>query len=133
MDNSKQANREEIEEIKKLNPSGLLDLIDEKRPGLLKDDKCKNFEAAFINGDIFVDHAGDVEFFENKCKLPIGISESLAKLAMEITGRETAGIKSKLLSSCHTHHVDRKLTTSQETDSRPEMQRCPTSSLKAFR
>ena len=44
-----------------------------------------------------MDYAGDVGFFENKCKLPIGTNERLAKLAREITGGETAGIKSKLL------------------------------------
>src|SRR5256714_8319333 len=27
--------------------------------------------------------------------------------------------------SCHAHHVDSKLTTSQETDSKPKMWRCP--------
>src|SRR5579871_4588842 len=27
--------------------------------------------------------------------------------------------------SCHAHHVDSKLTTSQETDSKPKMRRCP--------
>jgi len=39
-----------------------------------------------------------VEFFENKCNLPIGASERLANLARELAGGETAGIKSKLLS-----------------------------------
>jgi hypothetical protein len=68
------------------------------RPGLLRGNNLEEFKAAFIDGDIFVDHAGDVEFFENKCKLPIGISERLAKLAREVTGGKNASIKSKLLS-----------------------------------
>lgn len=43
-----------------------------------------------------MDYAGDVGFFENKCKLPIGTSKRLVKLAREIAGGETAGIKSLL-------------------------------------
>ena len=69
--------------------------IQKMRPGLLRDNNLEKFKGAFIDGDVFVDHAGDVEFFENKCKLPIGISERLAKLARGVTGGETAGIKSR--------------------------------------
>ena len=115
-----------IEEVTKYNEDKLLQWIEQKRPGLLRDTNLEIFKQAFIDGDVFVDHAGDVEFFEIKCKLPIGISERLAKLAREIAGGETAGIKSKLYLSCHAHHVDSKLTTSQETDSRPKMWTCPT-------
>ena len=43
--------------------------------------------------------AGNVEFFENKCNLPIGPSLVLADLAREIAGGETASIKNKLLSA----------------------------------
>ena len=39
--------------------------------------------------------AGNVEFFENKCNLPIGPSLELADLAIEITGRETTGMVQK--------------------------------------
>jgi len=41
--------------------------------------------------------AGNVEFFKNECKLPIGLSIELADLA-ENLAEETTGIKSKLLS-----------------------------------
>jgi hypothetical protein len=87
-----------IEEIKKWNEDELLRRIEDMRPELLRGNNLEKFKAAFIDGDVFVDHAGDVEFFENKCKLPIGISERLAKLAREVTGGQTAGITSKLLS-----------------------------------
>ena len=82
-----------IEEVTKYNEGKLLQWIEQKRPGLLRDTNLEIFKQAFINGEVFVDHAGDVEFFEIKCKLPIGISERLAKLAREVTGGKTAGIE----------------------------------------
>jgi hypothetical protein len=95
--NPKQAShtKSTIEEVKEWDEDDLLKWIHQERPGLLKDDNLKKFKAAFINKNIFVDHAGDVGFFENKCKLPIGISESLAKLAREAAGGETAGMAQK--------------------------------------
>ena len=87
-----------IEEVTKYNEGKLLQWIEQKRPGLLRDTNLEIFKQAFINGEVFVDHAGDVEFFENKCKLPIGISDELADLAKEIVGRQTAGMKSDYLS-----------------------------------
>jgi hypothetical protein len=86
-----------IEEIKKWNEDKLVERIEEMRPGLLRGNNLEKFKEAFIDGDIFVDHAGDIKFFEIKCKLPIGISERLAKLAREVTGGQTAGIKSKFM------------------------------------
>ena len=107
-----------FEKVKEWDEDDLLKWIHEERQGLLKDNNLKKFKAAFINKNNFVDHAGDVEFFENKCKLPIGISESLAKLAREAAGGETAGMAQISKSADHAHYVNCKLTTSQETDSR---------------
>jgi hypothetical protein len=116
--NPKQAShtKSTIEEVKEWDEDDLLKWIHQERPGLLKDDNLEKFKAAFINKNIFVDHASDMGFFENKCKLPIGISESLAKLA-----REAAGMAQKGKSADHAHHVNCKLTTSQETNSRPKI------------
>jgi hypothetical protein len=65
------------------------------RPKLLQGNSLEKFKAKEISGDVFVDHAGDVEFFENKCDLPIGPSEGLAKRARKFAGGETAGMVQK--------------------------------------
>ena len=88
-----------IEEIKELDEGQLLKWIQKEQPKLLKGDKLKKFKATDISGEVFLNHAGDVEFFQKECNLTIGLSERLADLARKIAGRETAGIKSKLLSS----------------------------------
>jgi hypothetical protein len=76
-----------IEKIKKWNEEKLLKKIQKMRPGLLRGNNLEKFNAAFIDGDVFVDRAGDVGFFKNECNLPIGISMRLAKLASEL-GKE---------------------------------------------
>jgi len=86
-----------IEEIKEWGIDELLKWIQQKRPKLPMGNQSKKFKTACITGEVFLNHAGDKEFFENGCKLPIGISETLANLAMEIAGRKTVGMKSKLL------------------------------------
>ena len=86
------------EQVNEWTSDKLLDWIKKHRPTLLKDDQLKKLEQEDISGDVFLNHAGDVEFFKNKCNLPIGASERLANLARELAGGETAGIKSKLLS-----------------------------------
>ena len=88
MDNPKQAShtKSTIEEIKEWDKDKLLEWIQQERPGLFDDDNLEKFKVACINKNVFVDHAGDVGFFENKCKLHIGISERLADLASEIAG-----------------------------------------------
>jgi hypothetical protein len=85
--NSKQASQPTIEEIENWDADELLEWIQQNRPKLLKDDKLEKFKAEDISGDVFVDHAGDVEFFENKCNLPSGTSERLANLARGDRGR----------------------------------------------
>ena len=59
-----------------------------KRPGLLGGDNLEKFKGAFIDGDVFADHASDVEIFENKCNLPIGISIDLVDMARELIADE---------------------------------------------
>jgi Predicted AAA-ATPase len=50
-----------------------------------------------------LDHADDLKFFQEGCKLPIGPSDGLAKLASEVIGKETIDTKSK---SCLSRHED---------------------------
>ena len=83
-----------IEEVKNWDAEELLEWIKENRPKLLKGDKLEKFKAEDISGDVFVGHAGDVEFFENKCNLPSGTSERLANLAREVIGQQSMGTKS---------------------------------------
>ena len=95
--NSKQARQAEptVEEITNWDANELLEWIEQNRPKLLTDDKLEIFKAQDISGDVFVNHAGDVGFFENICDLPSGTSERLANLARKIAGGETAGMVQK--------------------------------------
>ena len=95
-DNVKQASQAvpTIEEVKYWDAEELLEWIKENRPKLLKGDKLEEFEAKDISGDVFLDHAGDIKFFEEECNLPIGTSERLAKLASEVIGKQNMGITS---------------------------------------
>jgi hypothetical protein len=82
-----------IEEIKEWGVDKLLVWIQQKRPTLLIGDKLEKFKVADISGENFLMQAGNEEFFEKKCNLPIGPSLTLAHLAAEIVS-----IKSKVLS-----------------------------------
>ena len=95
--NSKQASQAKptIEEIKNWDADELLEWIQQNRPKLLKGDILEKFRAEDISGDVFLHHAGDVEFFNKKCNLPSGTSERLANLASELAGGETAGMVQK--------------------------------------
>jgi hypothetical protein len=75
-----------IEEVNNWKRNELLEWIQQKKPELLKGDKFERFKAASISGHCFVIVAGDVEFFENSCNLPIGASLELADLSREIAG-----------------------------------------------
>jgi hypothetical protein len=88
-----------IEEIKNWVSGKLLEWIKDNRPNLLNSAQVGILEEQDISGDVFLNHAGDAEFFENKCKLTPGPSERLANLAMELARGETAGVRSKLQSS----------------------------------
>ena len=109
------------EEVKEWDNDKLVRWIQLRRRGLLEGDNLEKFRAAFIRGRAFVEYGRDVGFF-NGCNLPYEISYELADLAANIVGRETAGMKSKLLPfiSCtprlhQTRHADSQLTTSQGT------------------
>jgi len=113
------------------NVNDLLAWIEDERPNLLEEGDRKELKTARISGRVFLKQAGNAEFFKKECKLPIGPSRELADLTEELA--ETTAIKSKLYLSCHAHHVDSKLTTSQETDSRPKMWRCSMPSMSRAR
>ena len=87
-----------VEEVEKWDDEKLLNWIHQQRPKLLRGETLNKFQDAHIPGVVFLYHAGNVQWFENDCGLPIGPSETLARLAACIKGTETAGIKSKLLS-----------------------------------
>jgi hypothetical protein len=112
-----------IEETKKWDVNEMLDWIQKQKPKVLPDDKVERFKKADIAGRAFLTLAGNSKFFQDEFDLSIGNSLALADLAREIKEGETAGIKSKFTIFIHAHY---KLTTSQETDSRPKMWRCPT-------
>ena len=83
------------EEVKFWGKNKLFEFI-KGRPQLLEgDDDLENFKAAKISGMLFLRKAGDAQFFEDKCHLPVGPSEDLAYLASEIKGEVKEG---KLLS-----------------------------------
>ena len=82
-----------VEKVKGWSRAELLGWIKEKR--ILEDDELENFRAAGISGNLFLDLAGDLQFFKNECHLPVGPSKELANLASGICGGVTQG---KLLS-----------------------------------
>jgi len=129
--NLKRASQPEstIEEITRCDVGELLKWFDKNRPKALTSKSRDKFEEAEIDGITFLEHAGDKKYFYEGCKLPIGTSERLARLATEIVGGVTAGIKSKFTIFIYAHYVNYKLTTSQETDSRPKMWSCPSANL----
>jgi hypothetical protein len=106
--NPEQASEAEptVEMVKNWNSSKLLKWIQKYRPNLIEEGILKQFQNQYISGDVLVDHADNEEFFTKICNLPGGTSSKLAKLAREIVGKETTGMKSKYYLSYHTHHVD---------------------------
>jgi hypothetical protein len=84
-----------IEKIKTWDADELLEWIQQQEPNPLKGDKLEKFKAADILGRAFLMKAGNVEFFEEKCHLPIGTSLVLADLAREIMEGETADMVQK--------------------------------------
>ena len=84
-----------IEKVKKWDEDRLLGWIQENEPNLLKGDRAEKFKDGGVSGRIFVKHAGNADFYETKCNLPPGVSETLADLASELVGGETAGSTGK--------------------------------------
>ena len=83
--NSSQA-EPKIEEIEDWDTDDLLNWIQKRHRKLLKDGDRKKLQKNRVDGVVFLKHAGDVDFFEMKCGLPIGTSERLADLVSEIAG-----------------------------------------------
>jgi len=84
----------------------LLAWIQQVKPTLLSGEDLENFKKEHINGDAFLDHAGDWKFFKEGWNLPIGPSDGLAKLASEVIRKETIGTKSQSYLSHHARHAD---------------------------
>jgi hypothetical protein len=95
--NSSQASEAEptIEEIKKWDEDDLLKWIKRWHPKLLKDDDLKKLKRDRVDGVLFLNHAGDKNYFLEECKLASGTSERLADLAREMAGGETADMVRK--------------------------------------
>jgi hypothetical protein len=88
------------EQVKRWDYITLLNWIKTNQPAILDNTNLKKFEDEQVAGDDFLDNAGNAGYFKDVCKLPGGPSNKLAKLASKLAaaGRESAGIKSKLLS-----------------------------------
>ena len=79
-----------IQEIRNWDDEELLQWIQKKKPRLLGNGYLqKKFKQAYITGDVFLDHANDVCFFEDRCKLPPGTSDGLVKLARNLFGGDS--------------------------------------------
>ena len=76
-----------IQEIKDWDQKELLQWIQKEKPKLLTDKVLEKFQEAYISGNVFLKHAGDIEFFEVRCKLPPGTSEDLALLAEDLRSK----------------------------------------------
>jgi len=125
---SKQASQAEptAETIKEWDEGMLFEWVKIKRRKVLNNVKLEKLKEAGVTGEMFWTFAGDRNFFKSECNLPIQLSVMLANLSREFKEGVTAGIKSKFTIFIYAHYVNCKLTTSQETDSRPKMWRCPT-------
>lgn len=91
--NSKQASRTEpkTEDINEWDVNQLLGWIQQKKTQLLTPDDVEILRKARISGEVFVTRAGDTEFFEKRCKLPVGVAVELANLwrkVVEQKGKE---------------------------------------------
>jgi len=99
-------NNPTVKKIREMGYEELLTWIQQENPKLLSGEDLENFKKAHIGGNVFLYHAGDLKFFEEGCKLPIGTSDGLAILANEVIGKVTIGTKSKPYLSRHARHAD---------------------------
>ena len=83
------ANESSIQEIRGFGDDELLQWIQQKEPKLIRGENIQKFKEAAITGRSFLNHAGDVDFFERKCRLPPVLSDDLADLASEIIGKKS--------------------------------------------
>jgi hypothetical protein len=100
------ANERTTEGIRSWGTNKLILSIQNEQPELLSDEIILKLRAERISGRTFLKHAGDVEFFHEKCKLPLGTSEDFADLAKELE-------QSKYYLSYHGRNSDSQLTMSQ--------------------
>ena len=112
-------NEPTTQEMEIWNKDKLLQWIQEKKPELLEDENLEIFKAARISGKAFLKYAGDVQFFEKECNLPIGTSSDLADLAKETK-------KSKHCLSYHGRNSDSQLTVSQGDSEQAGLKSRPT-------
>ena len=89
-----------IQEIKSWNRNRLVDWIQQNLTEPLDDEDKELFLKAKITGNIFLNYAGNIDFYEQRCKLPPGTSAGLADLASEIVSK-----KSKYCCLHHTLHA----------------------------
>jgi len=99
-------NEPTVKKIREMDYEELLTWIKQKKPTLLRGEILTDFKTKYINGDVFLDHADDLRFFQEGCKLPIGPSDGLAKLARVVIEKETIGTKSQSYLSRHARHAD---------------------------
>jgi len=92
--------------IREMGYGALLAWIERVKPTLLSGEDLENFKKEHINGDTFLDHAGDWKFFKEGCNLPTGPSDELAKLAREVIEGKIIGTMSQSALSCHACHAD---------------------------
>jgi hypothetical protein len=83
----KPVTNEPIIKIRNMDDQELLTWIQQEKPKLLRDEGLENFKKERISGDVFLDHAGDRQFFK-ECKLRTGPSDGLAKLASQSAALE---------------------------------------------
>jgi len=122
-------NEPTVEKIREMDSEELLKWVQQKEPMLLS----AGFRTQCIHRNI-LDNAGDLKFFQEGCKLPIGPSDGLTKLASEVIGKDTTGTKSKSYLSCHARHADVQLATSQGRHQLTTLQRMKHSHLsRSFR
>jgi hypothetical protein len=90
------------EEMANWDEDKLLQWIQQKVPRVLDDKNLEKFKEACIPGKVFLMYAGNEEFFEKKCKLPVGTSSDLADLGEEVKMSK----KSKHYLSCYGFNSD---------------------------
>ena len=115
-------NEPTIQEIRAFRVDELLRWILQKEPTLLEGPNIQTFKGLSIPGMVFLNYAGNYDFFRDKCRLPVGVSQGLADLGSQII--------SKYYHLHCTHHRDCKLTTPQVAANKPGLQGHPTLSTR---
>ena len=90
-----------MQEIRSWDEAKLLKWVQQKLSKPLKSTEAKLFLNAGIDGEVFLEGAGDRGFFQH-AGLPFGVSVKLARLA-----KDTMGRKSKWFRLHHTRYADK--------------------------